>query len=253
MVVELPNGTRWLSECYEHGTDDEIVHEHVGAYVVGPPDEAVLVDTGSVVHRESIVEQVDAATAGHGPAAIILSHSDYPHSGNVSGVLNHWEDVTVVASSSVPAAQGLPPETRTVSIGETEPVAGRRFRFVDPPLADRSHTTWIYDVDSGTLVTADGFGHYHRPGDCRATTGTLDIAADLDVERFHREALVWLRYVDPPKLEARLADIFESISPSVVAPIHGNPILAANLDEYLDLLNASATQIADDYQVSARD
>lgn len=35
------------------------------------------------------------------------------------------------------------------------------FSFIDPPLADRNQTVWIFDHGSGLLVTADGFGIHH--------------------------------------------------------------------------------------------
>lgn len=48
-------------------------------------------------------------------------------------------------------------------IGGSLSVQGRSFSFIDPPLVDRSHTTWIYDHGSEVLFTADGFGSYHDP------------------------------------------------------------------------------------------
>lgn len=238
-AVSLDGGVEWIHECYP--LDD--AHLHVSLYLIRAPDGFVVVDSGSFYHRRSIREKLERATGGAGVGALILSHSDYPHSGNIGDFRSRWGDFEIVASSGDAAIQGLP-YARKSRIGETLEVLGRPFLFLDPPLADRSHTTWIYDPEGETVFTADGFGNLHRPGECDATSRELDggvRAADLHA--FHRDTLRWLVYVDPPKLMAALEEIFRRHPVRWVAPIHGNPVAAEDLPAYLERLRESVEEI----------
>ncbi|MFC5973581.1 MBL fold metallo-hydrolase [Halomarina salina] len=244
MARRLTPTVEWLSVC--HPVEGH--HEHVSVYLVEHDGSYLLVDSGSFHHEAEIRSAIEAATDGAGIDAILLSHSDYPHSANVEPFREEWADVELVASSGSPAIQGLSDARRCV-IGEDLDVLGRTFSFVDPPLADRSHTTWIHDDESKVLFTADGFGNYHDDGCDRLSTefdGGVPVEA---IYRYHAENLVWLRYVDPAKLRRALDDIFDRYEVSAVAPIHGNPILAADLPDYLDRLEAAASRIADGYDV----
>ncbi|MFC6837999.1 MBL fold metallo-hydrolase [Halomarina ordinaria] len=245
MGVGLTDEVVWMNECYPHGDR----HEHVSVYLVRGDDGNVLVDSGSFYHREGLRGQIEAATDGAGVDAIVLSHSDYPHSGNVSAFREAWESVELVASSGSPELQGLS-DARRCRIGESLRVQGRTFSFVDPPLADRSHTTWVYDHASGVLFTADGFGSYHPAGECDRTSAEFEEGIpEARIYEFHRDNLVWLRYVDPAKLERALRAILDDYDVSVVAPIHGHPIRRADLDGYVRRLVDAAGRIADGYTV----
>jgi len=255
MSVELTPTVEWLPQCYPHeddgrnDNDGDGYHEHVSVYLVRADDGDVLIDSGSVYHRDEVQESVDAATDTTGLDALVLSHSDYPHAGNVSPLGAASEDVELVASSGSPAQQGLP-AARTVSIGDQERICGRRFSFVDPPLADRSHTTWIYDHVDGVLFTADGFGAYHPPEHCEATAADFEDGIPTEaVFEYHRDNLVWLRYVDPGKIRRALDDIFGAYDVTAVAPVHGHPVVGAAIDSYLDGFYDAAERIADEYEV----
>lgn len=246
MTTELTNEVIWINECYTHGGR----HEHVSAYLIQDNSGTILIDSGSFYHRKAIRAGIINATNGDGIDAIVLSHSDYPHSGNVSEFREEWGDVELVASSGSPEIQGLS-DARQCRIDESLAVQGRTFSFIDPPLADRSHTTWIYDHGSKVLFTADGFGSYHDPIDCDKTS--RDFADGISTEsilEFHQNNLVWLRYVDADKLAVALDSIVESYEISYVAPIHGHPIHRTDLDGFLDRLIKSARRIADGYSVT---
>jgi len=246
MTVDLTDDVQWINECYVH---DGGTHEHVAVYLLREGDEHVLVDTGSFYHREAIESALREAIGDDSLDAIVLSHSDYPHSANVRPFQQTWRDVELVASSGAPDQQGLP-EARKATIGGSMGVCGRTFSFVDPPLADRSHTTWIFDHGADVLFTADGFGNCHEPGKCDATSRDLDGGIDYeDIRQHNRETLVWLRYVDPEKLRTALEDILDEYEPSWVAPIHGNPIARADLDGYIEKLVRAAEQISAAYEV----
>lgn len=238
----------WINECFPL---EDGLHEHVSVYVLQGQDATVVVDSGSFYHRESIRARLDAVVADRGLDALVLSHSDYPHSGNIGAFRAAWGDIEIVASSAAPDIQGLPYATKC-TIGESMEVCGREMSFIDPPLADRSHTTWIYDHPSRSLFTSDGFGNFHRPGECSWISRDFPggIPTD-DVYRFHRETLSWLRYVDPPRLEARIREIFEEFRVDWICPIHGNAISGSDLEDYLGRLAASVRRIADEHPAPA--
>lgn len=238
--LDLGSGVEWIHECFP----EEDGHLHVSVYLVRAPEGDILIDSGSFYHRESLAERIGAATGGRGPRSMILSHSDYPHSGNIPTFRDEWGDFEIVASVASPEIQGLPYARRS-RIGETLDVRGRRFTFLDPPLADRSHTTWIFDEEARVLFVADGFGTLHPPGACERWWG--DLPADgraSGVEEFHRQTLRWLIYVDPARLMAALRQMFARHPAEVVAPIHGPPIAAADLEEYLGDLERAVRRIA---------
>lgn len=245
-TVTLSDEVQWINECYPHGER----HEHVSVYLICSDEASILVDSGSFYHQETIKERIDRATDQSGLDAIILSHSDYPHAGNVSEFRDEWGDVELVASSGSPELQGLS-DARRCKIGESLTVAGRRLSFIDPPLADRSHTTWIYDHNSGVLFTADGFGNYHSLEECNNTSWDFEGNVPKEaIYEFHAKNLVWLRYVDPEKLRTALMSIFDNYDVSYVAPIHGNPITCSEIDRYVDKLVDAAARIASEYTVS---
>lgn len=248
MTVQLTPDVHWINQCYEENG----VHEHVSVYLVQEGDRYILVDSGSFYHEERIATSIETATDGRGLDALVLSHSDYPHSGNIRSFMDKWQNVELVASSGSPEAQGLPSTATKCEIGGSLEILGRQFSFIDPPLADRSHTTWIYDHGSNVLFTADGFGSHHRPGNCDETSATLDggIAFE-DIYTYHRDTLVWLRYVEPQKIEDALRSIFDEYEIAYVAPVHGHPIAGDDLDQYMDRLMRAVRRIADEYTVPA--
>ena len=245
MTVHVTETVEWVNKCYEH----EGEHEHVSLYLVREGDDVILIDSGSFFHREGITESIEAATDGEGPDAIVLSHSDYPHAGNVTSLGAETDDVELVASSGSPAQQGLP-DARKCEIGGQLEVKGRTFSFIDPPLADRSHTTWIYDHGDGVLFTADGFGNYHEPGQCDYLSGDFaDVTPAESIYEYHRDNLVWLRYVAPEKVQHTLNAIFDGFAVDAVAPIHGNPIEGDDVDVYRDRLHEAMSRIASEHEV----
>jgi flavorubredoxin len=242
-AIPLIGDVHWISECYPLGER----HEHVSLYLIRHGDKNIVMDSGSFYHRESIERKLRKATANAGVHALIVSHSDYEHAGNISAFQREWGEFDIYASCGDPKVQGLP-YAKQCKIGGTREIFGRVFSFIDPPLADRSHTSWAFDHQSRVLFAADGFGHYHRPGECTWISSQFDggIRSD-DIHDFHRDNIGWLRYVDPDRFRRRLDTMFAELDVSFVAPIHGNPILHADLDSYIDRLVAGATRVANEY------
>ncbi|MFW6078007.1 MAG: MBL fold metallo-hydrolase [Gemmatimonadota bacterium] len=244
-AVPLTEDLYWIAECFPLGDGR---HEHVSVYLIRTGDHGIIVDSGSFYHRGSIEAKLKAATASTGVNALILSHSDFPHSGNVDAFRAEWGDFDIYCSAGEPAVQGLPYAIKC-PIGGSREILGRKFSFIDPPLADRSHTSWIYDHASRTLFAADGFGHYHRPGECEWTSREYEGGIGFaDIFAFHRDTIRWLRYVDPVKFRRKIETMLADYDAAFIAPIHGNPIAAADLDAYIDHLVEAAARISRAYR-----
>ena len=242
-AVPVTERVQWIHECYDLGER----HEHVSVYLIRAERGNIVVDSGSFFHRDSIRARLTEATEGEGVRALILSHSDYPHSANIGTFRELWGDFEIVASCGDPGIQGLP-YARPSAMGQTLEIVGRRFTFLDPPLADRSHTTWIYDRTSRVMFVADGFGNYHVPGQCDLLSPDLpEEGRAAGINDFHSDTLTWLRYVDPKLMSRALRTLFEEHPVSFVAPIHGNPIAAADLPDYLATLDEGVRRIAEAY------
>lgn len=246
MTRQLTDDVVWINES--HGVGDR--REHVSVYLVQADAGTVLVDSGSYHHRAAIEAAIDAETDGRGIDAIVLSHTDYPHSGNVSEFLAEWPGVDLIASSGAPEVQGLPEDARKGDVGGQLEVLDRTFSFIDPPLVDRSHTMWIFDDGSDVLFSVDGFGCRHRPDDRDKTADELDggVAFD-DIYAYHRDTFVWLRYAQAEALERALRDVLETYAPRWVAPVHGHPIPASHLEGYLTQVTAAVDRIYREYEV----
>ena len=244
MTVQLSDELIWIDECYDLGEAAEPrTHKHVSIYLLSAENN-VLIDSGSFYHREALRQGIEEATDGELLDALILSHSDYPHSANVREFAATDDETELVASSGSPEIQGLPDATKC-EIGGSMTIAGRQFSFIDPPLADRSHSTWIFDHGTETLFTADGFGRRHRPDRCgRPSLERSDAITTDAIYEFHQSELPWLRYVDPDSLREALDAIFEDYPVSLVAPIHGPPIPDDQIETYLDGLIEAADRIA---------
>lgn len=216
MTMNLREGVRWINEYFE--LDDR--HHHVFMSLFESGWDSIIVDIGSFYHRNGVRSQVQETTDS--VDAVILSHADSPHSGNVREFKKKGDEMDAIAAAGTPELQGLPTDVyRKGTVEEEMDVGERTFSCIDPSLADRGHTTWRYDHDSEVQVTADGFGHYHTDGTCDLLSSEFDDGTPkYSIHQYHRGALRWLPLADPAKLRTALANLSEEYDPNYVAPIH---------------------------------
>lgn len=240
-VVWLTDEVGWIAESLAL-PDGRC--QHVSVYLIRGAASTLVVDSGSFHHRDRIAERIEQALGARGVDALVLSHSDYPHSANIGSFRQRWGDFEIVASCGNAEVQGLPYATRA-RIGQIMDVKGRRLRFLDPPLADRSHTSWIYDEASRVLFAADGFGVVHEPDQGHWTSRDYPQGIPAEaIHEFHRAAIPWLPFAEPERLDEAFQELFEGNPPSWVAPIHGAPIAAADLGDFRSKLMQTVRALA---------
>lgn len=242
-TVELTDGVEWISTC--HGVDAG--HAHSSVYLLSGGDGGtVLVDAGAP-GDSGLPSAVARLTGGEPADAIVFTHTNLPHTGNVGAFSG--EDTRVISATSIPAEFGDYGEAWRID--ETVEVAGRRLSFVKPPMTDHVFSMWVFDHGSGTLFMSEALGNYHAPGRCsdvvEGDTGPIPRGM---IDAFCRERLPWLQYVIPGKLRSVLDDRIPD-GVEYLAPIHGNPVGSAGIDGYLDRFVDVAAGVADDWPLGA--
>lgn len=249
MITRVTDGVTRISQCVPEGEK----HVHVAQYLFeGEDDEHVLVDTGSTHRREETIAELDEALDGGTLACVLLTHSTLPHTENLGLLDERWDDLEIVAATNNPTVAGLrnyAEGTKPKLLNDSRAFAGRRFSFLDPLLTDIVGSNWVYDHRAKVLVTAEGLGHYHDPDECGRTSAQMpDGVSAENVERFNRDKLPFLKAVDPEKLRAGFEALFGSYDVEYIAPIHGNVVVAEDIDEYVDRTVGSAERIAESWE-----
>lgn len=243
MTRRLIGDVYWLANCHA----DDGRHLHLSEYLIRGDDGTVLVDSGSSLHRDEIITKTNQLTDGAGPDVVLLTHSTLPHTENVPAFESEWGKLeTIAATGRFPEIVGLP-NARPRRLNRPVEFVGRPITCIHPLLTDVTVSQWAYDHESGVLFTAEAFGHYHDPDACELTSGELDGGIpDEHLRRFYLDKLPFIDYLDPDSLETAFEQLFDILDVSYIAPIHGNPVNAGDIDDYLaDALRTVRTPTAD--------
>jgi len=231
MARLLTDDVHWIGNCHP----DDGRHLHMSEYLVRGDEGTVLVDSGSSHNREEIVAEVNDLTDGAGPDVVLLTHSTLPHTENVPAFEAEWGEIeTIAATGRFPEIVGLP-DAEPRQLNQPVEFAGRPFTCIHPLLTDVTVSQWAFDHESGVLFTAEAFGHYHDPGTCDRTTAEMDGAIPrAHVDDFYMDKLPFVDLLDREKLGDAFGMLFDILDVSYVAPIHGNPVAAEDIDDYVD-------------------
>lgn len=227
----LADGIEWYHTCHDEERAD--LHLHLSQYLLETADGTVLVDAGAGHGADlvgALTDRIDTLDA------VLLTHAIMPHTGGIAGLREAFPGVTIVSTSPIPPAVGIEDAAPAI-INDTEAVAGDTFTFIDPLLTDVVVSTWVYHHASGTMFTAEGVGHYHAPEECSRVSGDYQDGIPAEhVRTFAADKLLFLEYVDPAKLEIAFETLRAEYDIERFAPIHGNPVERAEIDDYLDTL-----------------
>lgn len=240
----LSKDVTWVYDSHTVEGDRQI---HTSLYLVQTDDGILLINSGDHDLREEFRASILEVTDGAGVDAIFAQESHIPNSANVSAFRREW-DADIIFPGGASPIHGFPEVKQWPQYG-TETLFGRTFDLTRGPLLDLPHTTWVFDRQSSVLFSLDGFCYYHRSGEGgKYSTELADGIRYEDVRDYYDEMLLWLKYADPDALITALQDLVDEYDIEFVAPAHGNPIPAGDLDSYMDHISEAVTEIAESYE-----
>lgn len=248
MTVQLTDEVYWLNPAQDV-RDGKLVHS--ASYLIKNSHGGNLIfDTGTYLDTDELTSEVERLTEGEGIASIFLTHQDLPHSANIFEFFEKGTEI--VSTASKPNHQGLVPwgkGLRKTALGQEMLIEDRKIKTINPPILDRPNSAWAYDKESEVFFTADGFGHYHEPGQTDLLSNQIDGGITVEnIQGYHEDHLTWMRFVLADKLTEALRDLLEEYDPEWVAPIHGNPIAREDYDQYLARFQESVHNIYQAYK-----
>jgi|GEM_PF-1362292 len=249
MIRNITADIYQVGECVSGASGHEAVH----VYVLMNNGQPILIDCGSQLHRTGIMQALNELLAGQTPSYVLLTHSELPHAGNLAQVARQWPSIHVIVSNVmlpyIEIAPVLPlGQITALRSGVTLQVAGRTLEFVEALLKDQPGSQWIFDRQTGTLFTGDGFGYYHSAEQCGRFSD--EIAGGVSVAQFqayHCTAFRFLRWVVAERLNADLEELLARYPITTIAPIHGGA-LRSEIQLHVNRLQTALTNIcADSY------
>ncbi|PGF17708.1 hypothetical protein CP556_17460 [Natrinema sp. CBA1119] len=231
MARELVDDVHWIRNCHP----DDGRHLHMSEYLLRDGTDTILVDSGSSHYREEIVSEVNRLTDGAGPDVVLLTHSTLPHTENVPAFEDEWgETETIAATGRFPEVVGLP-DAEVRQLNQPVEFAGRPFTCIHPLLTDVTVSQWAYDHESGVLFTAEAFGHYHDAESCGQMSAEMEGGIPTEhIDDFYMDKLPFVDFLDREKLGDAFEMLFDILDVTYVAPIHGTPVAAEDIDDYVD-------------------
>ena len=242
-------------DLYQIGEHVQTEHgfEAILTYVMLNEGRPILIDCGSHIHRQSVMQQLDSLIGEAVPEYLLLTHSELPHAGNITAVAERWPNIKVIVSNvMLPYIEVLPvlplEQITQVVPGTKFDFPTRTIEFVDALLKDQPGSHWIYDSRTGTLFTGDGFGYFND----EQAIGQLPQTASTSVsqfafEQYHKIAFRFLRWIRPERLAVDLRKMFTKRRVEVIAPIHGNAI-CGEIETHLDRLIDALTAVKESYK-----
>jgi flavorubredoxin len=201
--------------------------------------EPVIVDTGTVAHRQQWLEDVFSLVEPADVRWIFLSHDDHDHVGNLEEVLEACPRATLVTTwftgERLAGDIQLPLERcRWVNNGESFEAGDRTLVAVTPPLFDAPTTRGLFDSRTGVYWAADCFS--------APVPQATDDVSELDAD-FWREGLAmgnrmispWHEWLDESKWTAYV-DMVAGLDITAIAGGHTPVISGPHVAQAFDML-----------------
>ena len=204
--------------------------EAVRVYVLLNDGRPLIFDAGSHLHTDPIMTGLKSLLGDMEPAYVFLTHTELPHTGNMSAIAKAWPNIEFVVSSGILPHVELPWWVKPESVqygypGTDEVFAGRRISFLDAMLKDQPGTHWMYDHQTETLFTADAFGYLFPMSADQQLDDDLEDGIPADwLRRYHEAAFRFLKLSSGDHVIADFDRVFSKRDVSVIAPTHGNAI-----------------------------
>ena len=244
----IRNVTGDLYQVGESVEGDQGWHEAVRIYVLLNDGCPLMFDAGSHIHRGQIIKHLKELLGNTSPGFVFLTHTELPHTGNLSAIFEEWPETKLVVSSAILPHVELPWWVKEDQIqygyaGTDNDYGGRRISFSDGILKDQPGTHWMFDEKVGVMFTADAFGYlFPKDADAKIDDELTDGIPTDWFQRYHEGAFRFLPMVDGAKINADVAKVFDKRKINIIAPTHGNAI-RGDINLHLTRINQAIMEI----------
>ncbi|WP_442543595.1 hypothetical protein ACSBOX_17500 [Arthrobacter sp. KN11-1C] len=189
----------------------------VNCYLIKGPSGSVLVDTGIRLHQEEIIEQLDRLLSPGEPLSIVLTRTEMECCLNIPAIEERFPvgAVWYTGGITVPRSKA---ESKRIAV---DPGTSRRVEVLDgvvvelvSPLLRLLPTLWVFDPESGGLLTSDAFTH----------GGSAEPETREGLRKFR-----WFTGADTGPIARNIRDIFRDRDVRAVGPGYGAPFVGADV------------------------
>ncbi|WAH99127.1 MBL fold metallo-hydrolase [Arthrobacter sp. MMS18-M83] len=183
----------------------------VNCYLIKGPSGSVLVDTGVRLHQADIIEQLDRLLSPGEPLSIVLTRTEMECCLNIPAIEERFTvgSVWYTGGITVPRSKA---ESKRIAV---DPGSSMRVKVMDgvvvelvSPLLRLLPTLWVFDPESGGLLTSDAFTH----------GGSAVPEAREGLRKFR-----WFSGADTGPIARNIRDIFRNRDVRAVGPSYGTP------------------------------
>ncbi|MCJ8308071.1 MAG: hypothetical protein HRU27_08780 [Rhizobiaceae bacterium] len=237
-----------LYQIGESAIDQDGWCEAVRIYVALNDGHPLLFDAGSHIHRGQIMADLKELLGDAAPGHIFLTHTELPHTGNLSAILEAWPGTKFVVSSGILPHVEMPWWVKPEQIeyahaGACHSYGSRQVSFSDAILKDQPGTQWMFDERTGSLFTGDAFGYLFPEACDRQFDDEMADGVPVDYfRRYHESAFRFLPMVSGDKVKADLAKVMAKRQVNVIAPTHGNAI-RGDVPKHVARVNEALSEI----------
>lgn len=219
-AVDLGNGIHWIGIC------DTINELHCNPYIIIDNDEAVLIDPGSAIDFNHVLENVKSLVPIENIRHFILHHQDpdlcsavplFERHGLNALAVTHWRTSLMVKYYGMSSDFYIVNENDNILTLSS----GRTLEFIHTPYLHFPGAIVTFDHQSGTLFSSDLFG---------AISGHWELFADeryMEVMKSFHE-----HYVPGNELIRPIMEIFLQMPIKMICPQHGS-IIQNNIKDYI--------------------
>ncbi|WP_425417619.1 MBL fold metallo-hydrolase [Oricola indica] len=219
----LPN-LLWTGGCLPLEYRGEVVHGHMGVFLVRGSEKTILIDSGNPLHWEQMETAVEAFLGDRPLDYVFLTHGEFPHAGLMTQWLEKYP--RAIAVGDLPEYPLLYPDLahriKQVKAGDSLDLGDRSIFFLPAVWRDLD-TLWAFDNKDRVLFVSDAFGylHYHKDGECDRMSSEMPPPDAVMMQFVNERALYWTNHTDVELTFADLDEILQRLKPRLIAPAHG--------------------------------
>ena len=192
-------------------------------------EKIAIMDSVDIRFTEEWFARIRSALGGRTPDYLIVQHMEPDHSGSIFRFAEAWPEAKIVASARAFVMMknffGVDFADRQIVVGEgdTLSLGSHTLTFITAAMVHWPEVIMTYDSKDKVLFSADAFGKF----------GALDVEEDWACEARRYYIGIVGKYGVPVQAVLKKA---AALDIETICPLHG-PVLAENLDYYLDLYN----------------